>query len=55
LMAKHGSRRRERKPEGVASRSELREAFREAWEKCGHPKKNRRCWRRILRQAWSDV
>ena len=44
-----------RKPEGVAGRSELREAFHEAWRRCGHPRKNKRCWKMILRRAWSDV
>lgn len=52
---RHRRRHPRAKPEGVVSKGELREAFREAWEKCGHPKKNRSCWRRILRQAWADV
>ncbi len=50
-----GRKRRQRRPEGVVSRGELREAFREAWARCGHPKRNRRCWRRILKAAWADV
>ncbi|MEB2836036.1 MAG: TRAPP III-specific subunit 85 family protein [Desulfurococcales archaeon] len=50
---KHPKRRR--RPEGVVSKSELSEAFHMAWEKCGHPRRNKRCWRRILRAAWADV
>ncbi len=48
-------KRRHHKPEGVVSKSELSEAFHMAWEKCGHPRRNKRCWRRILKQAWADV
>ena len=46
---------RRKKAGGVVSREELREAFSEAWEKCGHPRENPKCWSRILKQAWADV
>ncbi len=49
------SGRGKRQPGGVASKEELKAAFEEAWSKCGHPRVNPKCWRRILKQAWSDV
>ena len=48
-------KRKRGKPEGVVSKGELRAEFKRAWRICGHPKKNRKCWERILKKAWSDV
>ena len=52
---RRGKSKHRRKPGGVVSREELQAAFEEAWDKCGHPRENPKCWRRILKKAWADV
>ena len=49
-------RKSKRLKRGVVTRNELSETMREGWRRCGSPRsrKNRKCWSRLLKQAWRD-
>ncbi|WP_156328056.1 hypothetical protein [Pyrodictium delaneyi] len=47
---RRGRERKNTRPKIVAAYE-----FRECWRECGHPRRNRQCWSRCMKRAWSDV